>query len=188
MCGRTFQRELSSVARRTIRFSRVPRRTLHARAARVCARRPRHSRRATPSLRTTRWHGIATARLFAAQAPATARTAFGAPIRARSRHRTPWRRPEFRCSACHTRCWNAVPRTSSGRSRPSAWRLDITRRPAPPGLRSRVGADEMRFRKAVLKVANQLSADRRRAGWQHTPFSLDATRMAPSERLRRLRT
>src|ERR1700758_1506191 len=31
-----------------------------------------------PSLRITRWHGMATASLFAAQAPATARTALGA--------------------------------------------------------------------------------------------------------------
>lgn len=37
-----------------------------------------------PSLRITRWHGMATAILFAAQAPATARTAFGAPIRCAS--------------------------------------------------------------------------------------------------------
>jgi len=34
-----------------------------------------------PSLRTTRWQGMATARLFAAHAPATARTAFGDPMR-----------------------------------------------------------------------------------------------------------
>src|SRR6516165_2083275 len=33
-----------------------------------------------PSFLTTRWHGIATAILFAAQALATALTAFGAPI------------------------------------------------------------------------------------------------------------
>src|SRR6476620_560953 len=37
-----------------------------------------------PSLRITRWHGMATAILFAAQAPATARTALGAPIRCAS--------------------------------------------------------------------------------------------------------
>src|SRR6516162_6281505 len=33
-----------------------------------------------PSFLTTRWHGITTAILLAAQALATARTAFGAPI------------------------------------------------------------------------------------------------------------
>jgi hypothetical protein len=35
-----------------------------------------------PSARTARWHGTATASVFAAQAAATARTEFGAPIRA----------------------------------------------------------------------------------------------------------
>src|SRR5262249_38125793 len=34
-----------------------------------------------PSLRTTRWQGMAMARLFAAHALATARTAFGDPMR-----------------------------------------------------------------------------------------------------------
>jgi hypothetical protein len=34
-----------------------------------------------PSLRTTRWQGMAMARLFAAHAPATARAACGHPIR-----------------------------------------------------------------------------------------------------------
>lgn len=33
-----------------------------------------------PSLRITRWHGMATAILFAAQAPATARTAHRTPV------------------------------------------------------------------------------------------------------------
>lgn len=43
--------------------------------------RPTGSWKALPSVRTTRWPGMATASVFAAQACATARMAFGKPMR-----------------------------------------------------------------------------------------------------------
>ena len=56
------------------RFSRSSRASLRS--------TPQRYPEALPSLRITRWQGIATARLLAAQACATARTALGEPMRA----------------------------------------------------------------------------------------------------------
>src|SRR4029077_6109862 len=61
-----------------------------------------------PSLRTTRWHGMAMARLFAAHAAATARAPCGDPMRRAISAYQPVPPTQIPRSACHTRCWKAV--------------------------------------------------------------------------------
>ena len=58
-------------------------------------------------------------------------------------------------NACHTCCWNAVPRMSSGRSRPLAGRLDQPHDLSDHALERAVAADELGAGKAILEIARQ---------------------------------
>ena len=151
-----------------------------ARAVRVCARRPSDNpkarRRCAPpddreSPPPAHW------RRMPAQPPAppsVRRYAWRARCSSRSRRRG------FSRSACHTRCWNSVPRTSSGRSTPSpgastkptTCATSRSNCASPPLSRAR-GKRSWRSRarasgSSPIEIA-------------HTPRSLCATRMQPSE-------
>ena len=84
-------------------------------------------------------------------------------------------------SASQTRCWNAVPRTSSGKASPRAGRLDQTRPPAPPVARRlrrrRPAAPSGTGPRGRAPGLSGSSPSRIAA----TPLALEATRMAPSE-------
>src|SRR5262249_21834728 len=82
--------------------------------------------------------------------------------------------------AVHTRCWNAVPRMSSGRSspcagasmKPTTLATSCSNLSSPPTRRA-FGKRACRLRTSALgSSANSMA---------HTPFALAATRSAPSE-------
>ena len=58
--------------------------------------------------------------------------------------------------ACQTRCWNAVPRTSSGRSSPTRRRFHESDDSRHQLLEVAIAADQIRAGKLVLKIARQL--------------------------------
>ena len=137
------------------RNSRPSCRAPRARAARACARRPSGSptarrRCARRDGRGSRPRADSPHRPARPRAPPSAR-------RCARRSRRSWRSIPAGCRAarCHTRCWNAVPRMSSGRSSPRRRRLDEADHLGDQLLEGLVAADQPRLGEAVLQVAHQ---------------------------------
>lgn len=107
-------------------------------------------------MRTTRWHGMATAMRFALHAEATARTLRGAPMRCATSWYVAVVPGGMLVSARHTRCWKAVPRMSSGSS--TGWVESSNEGDHRPHERIKrvVPADQFRPREAVLEVVDEL--------------------------------
>ena len=151
-----------------------------SRASRACARRPSGSRTArrrssppggTGSPPRSCWRHRPAPR----PAPSLARR-----CGPRSRHSSRSCRPGSRRSACQTRCWNAVPRTSSGRSRPDA-APPRSPRPWRPVARSRRRRRSGWPAGTDCEIAHQRLADRRRERWRRRPSRCGRPGSEPSE-------
>ena len=92
-----------------------------------------------PSLPTTRWHGTASDDRIGRAGPRHRPDRLrDCPPSPQVGHRSASRRPECRTSVRQTRCWNAVPRRSSGRSSAcfGSRRKSSTARTVPPSAGS----------------------------------------------------
>ena len=125
------------------------------RAGRACARRPTDSPTSAPSFRTTRWQGMATASAFAAHAWATARTAFGAPMRRGDFGSSGRRAGRDLAQRLPDALLERRAADVEGQVEPERRRLDEADDAGHELLEAGVAADQPGLRKAVLEVAHQ---------------------------------